>query len=110
MGAGRRVTWVRGLGRLGVALLVCGGLLSLGSCVADAPPVVEIAIPGDGRATVSWEPPPGDAGDRAVAYEAQAFDGSVGLPVVRFSTTATTQTITGLTNGTTYTFRVRAID
>jgi alpha-tubulin suppressor-like RCC1 family protein len=71
---------------------------------------MRIAIPGDGRATVSWERPPGDAGEQVVAYEVQAFNGSVGSPVVRFNSPDTTQTITGLTDGTTYTFRVRAID
>ena len=58
---------------------------------------------------MSWQPPPGTVPGSVVAYDVQAYSGSVGLPVVRFNSTATTQTITGLTNGTTYTFHVRAI-
>jgi alpha-tubulin suppressor-like RCC1 family protein len=111
--AGSGVTMrARAGARRGVVGLLVGAVLVVGlaACGADAAPVMRIAIPGDGRATVSWDRSLGDAGDRAVAYEVQAFNGSIGLPAVRFSSTATTQPMTGLTNGTAYTFRVRSID
>ena len=47
-------------GRLGIVLLVGVGMLSLASCVADPPPVIGTAVPGDTQATVSWDAPPGD--------------------------------------------------
>jgi alpha-tubulin suppressor-like RCC1 family protein len=102
---------MRGGARRRLVGLLVGAVLVLGlaACVADAPPVMGIAIPGDARATVSWQPPPGSLPGSVVAYEVQAYSGSAMVSAVRFNSTVTTQTITGLTNGTTYTFSVRAI-
>jgi alpha-tubulin suppressor-like RCC1 family protein len=100
-GATRRL-----VGLLVSAVLVVG----LGACVADAPPVMGIAIPGDARATVSWQPPPGDAGDGVVAYVVTPYIGDDAQSPVAFDSTATTQTVAGLTNGVAYTFTVHALN
>jgi alpha-tubulin suppressor-like RCC1 family protein len=104
------VVGVRVLGRLGVALLVCAGLLSLGSCVADAPPVMGAVVAGEGEVTVSWEPPIGDVGRSLTGYVVTPYIDGVAQTPVRFDSTATTQTLFGLVNATTYTFTVHGIN
>jgi alpha-tubulin suppressor-like RCC1 family protein len=96
--------------RLVVVLLVGAGLLSMTGCVADAPPLMGTAIGGDSQAIVSWTTPLGDYGLRVAKYKVTPFIGSVAQTPVVFNSTATTQTVTGLTNGTTYTFAVQGID
>lgn len=91
-------------------LVVGVALSSLTGCVANPPPVIGIAIAGDSQATVSWQAPPGDTGVPIAKYQVTPFIGSVAQTPVVFSSTATTQTVTGLTNGTTYTFAVVSID
>jgi alpha-tubulin suppressor-like RCC1 family protein len=100
-GVGRRLL---GLGLVGAVFVV-----GLAACVADAPPLMGIAIPGDARATVSWDPPLGDKGETLVAYRVTPYIETVAQAPTLFSSTATTQTVTGLTNGVTYTFAVTAI-
>ncbi len=70
------------------------------------PPTIGVAISGDGRATVSWTPPAGTA--TVTAYVVTAYIGYFPARTVSFSSTATAQTVTGLTNGTSYRFRVQA--
>ena len=96
------------LERLGLIALVGTGLLGLTSCAADPPPVIGTAVAGNAEAIVSWAAPPSNPLSIA-AYEVQPYVGNNPQPTVRFDSTATTQTITGLTNGTTYRFHVRAI-
>jgi hypothetical protein len=44
--------------RFAVAVVVVAvGSLGLSACVADPPPIIGTATPGDGRAVVSWQPP-----------------------------------------------------
>ena len=78
--------------------------LGLSACVADPPPTIGTATPGDGQAVVSWQPPLA-APVPITAYVVTPWIGSGQTPVV-FNSTATTQTVTGLTNGVTYTFTV----
>ncbi|MGN6696131.1 MAG: fibronectin type III domain-containing protein [Aquihabitans sp.] len=66
------------------------------------------ALPGDTTATVSWTAPVANGGSAVTGYTVTPYIGIVAQADRVFSTTATTQTITGLTNGTSYTFRVRA--
>ena len=62
---------------------------------------------GDGGATVSWTAP---AGASAVtAYQVIPFIGYCAQPSTTFNSTATTQTLTVLTNGTQYRFKVAAL-
>jgi GH25 family lysozyme M1 (1,4-beta-N-acetylmuramidase) len=70
------------------------------------PPQSVTARAAAGRATVTWMP--GDSGSRAItAYRVTASPGGASVVVdsTHFSTT-----MTGLTNGTAYTFTVRAIN
>jgi hypothetical protein len=73
--------------------------------VAPAPPVMATpSVPGFGTVTVSWAAVPG-----ATSYQVYYSTSPTG-PWTAFGTgtTGTTQTVTGLTNGTTYYFVVTA--
>ena len=74
----------------------------------DAPGSVT-ATAGDGSATVSWTVP-ANGGSPITGYTVTPYVGTTaGTPVtVSGSPPATTATVSGLTNGTAYTFRVAA--
>ncbi|WP_141823057.1 glycoside hydrolase domain-containing protein [Humibacillus xanthopallidus] len=74
--------------------------------VANAPsaPTSVSAVPGDRRATVRWSAA-ADNGSPITAYTVTASPGGATVTVAG---TATTAVVTGLTNGTAYTFTVRA--
>jgi titin len=69
----------------------------------------ERATAGDGSATMSWDPPYYDGGSPVTGYLVTAVlpDGSAG-PTCTAGPTDSSCTVTGLTNGTTYRFRVQA--
>jgi alpha-tubulin suppressor-like RCC1 family protein len=73
------------------------------------PPIGVAATAGVGKATVSWVPPDPDGGPPIQGYEVTPYVGAVAQTTVVFDSPATTQTVTGLTNGTTYTFRVASV-
>jgi SAM-dependent methyltransferase len=80
-----------------------------GSALPPPPTMLHNAIAGDGSATLSWES--ADSHYPPVSgYEVTAYDGYFPQLSVRFNSTETTQTIGGLTNGTTYRFKVAAIN
>ena len=64
-----------------------------------------VAAPGDGSASVSWLPPAYDGGAPVTSYSVIAQPGTASVSVPSSMTTAT---ISGLTNGVTYTFTVTA--
>jgi trimeric autotransporter adhesin len=67
------------------------------------------AIPGDGRATVGWAAPDHDGGLPILTYEIYPYaNGQRQTPTV--VSNVTTADVTGLTNGTPYSFRVRALN
>ncbi len=84
----------------------------VGGPVATAPgaPTIGTAAMGNGAATVSWTAPVSDGGSPIYGYVVTPYIGAVAQTSARFYSAATTQTITGLTNGTSYTFRVAALN
>jgi hypothetical protein len=90
-----------------VAALVLLALVALDACVGGPSPRIGTAVPGDSDAVVSWQAPPPFA---VTAYVVTPWIGLVAQPPIQFNSTATTETVTGLTNGTTYAFTVKAIN
>ena len=74
---------------------------------APVAPGAPTAVKKNASASVSWVAPANN-GSAITGYVVTPFVGTVAQPSKTFASTATTQTITGLTNGTTYTFRVAA--
>ncbi len=77
---------------------------------APAPPTHVAATPGTAQATVIWTASSDDGGSPITGYTVTAYDSSnapVGTPVT-VGANATTATVTGLTNGSYYTFGVSA--
>ena len=66
-----------------------------------------LAEGGDGQVKLTWEAPRDDGGSEIRDYEYR-IDGKGRW--ISIGTTDTTHTVTGLTNGTTYTFEVRAVN
>ncbi len=79
------------------------------STTPDAPTITS-ATAGNGQITVAWTAPSFNGGSAVTGYRATAYDS--GLNVISTCTTsgALTCVITGLTNGTTYTVSVQAIN
>ena len=66
-------------------------------------------VAGDGQVVLSWTPPAQDGGDPITAYRVTPYIGFTAQPVTTFTSALTTETITGLSDGTAYTFTVAAI-
>jgi chitinase len=75
-----------------------------GAAVPGVPTNVR-ATAGDARATVTWLAPRKDGGSAVTSYRVVSTPGSVAATV---AAPATTAAVTGLVNGTSYTFRVYA--
>jgi hypothetical protein len=75
-----------------------------------AAPTGVTAIAGNGSATVSWTAPSDNGGSTITSYTVTPFIGSTAQTpkTVTGSPPVTSTTVTGLTNGTTYTFSVSA--
>jgi len=73
-------------------------------------PTNVIGTPGDGRVTLTWTAPTGTPA--ASGYQVQfAISGTTTwLPETPLAATSASLTVTGLTNGTAYVFRVRALN
>jgi N,N-dimethylformamidase beta subunit-like protein/uncharacterized protein DUF4082/fibronectin type III domain protein/Big-like domain-containing protein len=69
-----------------------------------------IATAGIGQATVDWTAPSSDGGDAITSYRITPYIGATAQTPVTVSAAATSKTITGLTGGTSYTFKVAAIN
>ncbi|MFV0260077.1 MAG: fibronectin type III domain-containing protein, partial [Acidimicrobiales bacterium] len=72
---------------------------------APGAPTDVAAVAGDGSATISWNPPADDGGSPITSYTVTAEPGGA---TCALDAPATSCVITGLTNGTAYTFSVVA--
>ncbi|MBX3283781.1 MAG: fibronectin type III domain-containing protein, partial [Actinobacteria bacterium] len=73
-------------------------------------PAIGPATGGDQQATVTWSTPANDGGATITAYQVTTMVGGEGVAVQTFNSAATTQVITGLTNGVIYQFRVAGVN
>jgi outer membrane protein OmpA-like peptidoglycan-associated protein len=72
------------------------------------PPILNSATPGDSQATVTFAAP--TSGGQPTSYEVSTDAGASWTPVTTSGASPYSITLTGLTNGTTYTVEVRAVD
>ena len=77
---------------------------------APLAPTSPTATSGNASATVTWVAPAVDNGSAITGYVVTPSINGVAGSARTFNSTAVTQIVTGLTNGTTYTFKVAAIN
>jgi hypothetical protein len=104
-------TWVRVRACGAVAFLVLAGLVASSepgwaASVPVPPRSVRIA-PGNARATVRWHKP-SNGGSPITQYKVSVYHDNVSLGIYQFNSTAMVETIVGLKNGETLTFKVAA--
>ncbi|MCU1496990.1 MAG: hypothetical protein JWM47_943 [Acidimicrobiales bacterium] len=75
---------------------------------APGAPTGVTAVAGVSRVTLSWNTPASNGGVEITSYVVTPYIGATAQSEITFASTATSQNITGLTNGTSYTFRVAA--
>jgi hypothetical protein len=92
-------------------LALCGLVAAPAPAGADGvsiPPRSVRVAPGNARATIRWHKPASNGGHPITAYEIEVYHDQVSLGIYQFQSSATTQTIVGLKNGQTLTFKVAA--
>ena len=75
-----------------------------------SPPTIVKVVPGSRRATITFTPATDGSAATVTGYQITAYVKGVPRETVTFKSTATTETLTGLKNGTTYTFAIAAIN
>jgi hypothetical protein len=94
-----------------VLLLALTGLVAVpetaGAASVPVPPRSVRITSGNARATIRWHKN-SNGGSPITAYEIAVYHESVSLGIYQFNSTATTQTLVGLKNGQTLTFKVAA--
>ena len=82
------------------------------SATVPGTPAGLTAAPGDTQVTLSWDPPASDGRPSASGYnvyQGTSAGGETGNPVNHSPVTSTSYQVTGLTNGSTYYFTVKAV-
>ena len=74
---------------------------------APLAPTAPSAVPGNAQATVKWTAPANN-GSAISGYVITPYVGATAQSPRTFASTATTEVVTGLTNATTYTFKIAA--
>ena len=85
------------------------GTPAVAATVPGAPTGVA-GIPGDGSVALSWNAPASNGGSPITGYRITPYIGANAQTPILTGSTATMYNVTGLTNGTAYTFRVAAIN
>ena len=75
---------------------------------APSAPTGVSGVAGNASVSLSWTAPPSDGGSPITSYRITPYIGTTAQTAINTGTTATTRTVTGLTNGTAYTFKVAA--
>jgi len=76
--------------------------------MAPQAPTGATAVAGNAQATVSWTAPSHNGGSPITGYAVTAYIGYAPVQTRTFNSNAMTQVFAGLTNGTTYRFRIQA--
>jgi len=84
------------------------GTVSATPATTPGAPTIGTGTPGNGQATIAFTAPASNGGSPITGYIVIPFLGSSPLTPRAFNSTATTATVTGLTNGKTYQFRIEA--
>ena len=69
-----------------------------------------VGIAGDGSVALSWTPPTSDGGSPVTGYSVTPFINGVAQPAMVFTSPVDVESISGLSNGTSYTFTVSAVN
>jgi hypothetical protein len=79
---------------------------------APTAPTGVSAVAGNGQATVSWAALPAGNPEGVTSFTVRVFNGTtqVGADITGIAANATSRVVTGLSNGTTYTFQVVAVN
>jgi len=80
------------------------------TAIAPFGPISPSATPGNGQATVQWGRPLSDGGSAITAYRVTPYLNGNPQTNHTFNSTATVETVSGLTNGQTYTFTIAGIN
>jgi hypothetical protein len=77
---------------------------------APGAPTGVTATSGNASATVAWTVPSSTGNSAIASYVVTPYVGTIAMATRTFNSTTTTETVTGLTPGTTYTFTVAAVN
>jgi predicted lipoprotein with Yx(FWY)xxD motif len=92
---------------MALALVLTVAILPAAAATVPSAPAKPTAAPGNAAARVTWVAP-ANGGSGINEYIVTPFIGAVAQAMRTFKSTAVTQVITGLANGTIYTFKVKA--